>query len=457
MAERNESLAALIIEADAASGCSWAGLARRVNALGALQGLRLRYDYTAVNRWIKRGEQPRPPVPTLIAGALSERLGRRVTPGDFDMPDSESLDIRSLAYPADAAATVDTIADLGRADMRRRAIIKAPFVLAALAVPSRNWLLASLDELSDDRGIRQLGMSQVDGIRQMFRLFQEMDVMRGGGHGRVALIAYMNNYVLPLVKRERSAEPVQNALYEAAAEQAYLVGWMAYDDGRHGLAQRYLIQSLRLAQASGSAALGAHVLAGMADQAILLGHPREALMLTRAGQRGITADDSPACLSDLQVLEARAHATVGDSVAASRAVVQAEHTFRKVIPENEPEWARFIDPAYLFGEIANAFRDLGEPAQVERFGADSARDAKRQGRARRGALTSAALAVAEIQRGEVEAAAARGVQVIDMAAMVQSSRTKETVRDLARRLSRFGGVPAVEAFNTRAKLALGLG
>jgi hypothetical protein len=195
----------------------------------------------------------------------------------------------------------------------------------------------------------------------------------------------------------------------------------------------------------------------MADQAILLGHPREALMLARAGQRGITAEDSPACLSDLQVLEARAHATVGDTAAASRSVARAERTFLKVIPENEPEWARFIDPAYLFGEVANTFRDLGEPAQVERFGGDSARDAMRQGRARRGALTNAAMAVADLQRGEVEAAASRGVRVVDMASMVQSSRTLETVRDLARRLSRFAGVPAVEAFTTRAKLALGLG
>ncbi|MGC5022192.1 hypothetical protein [Micromonospora sp. DT47] len=48
---------------------------------------------------------------------------------------------------------------------------------------------------------------------------------------------------------------------------------MAYDDGEHGLAQRYLIQALRLAQASNSTALGAYVLAGMSDQANLLGHP----------------------------------------------------------------------------------------------------------------------------------------------------------------------------------------
>jgi len=35
-------------------------------------------------------------------------------------------------------------------------------------------------------------------------------------------------------------------------------------------------------------------------------------MLASAGQRGITATDSPACLADLQILEARAHASLRD-------------------------------------------------------------------------------------------------------------------------------------------------
>jgi len=39
----------------------------------------------------------------------------------------------------------------------------------------------------------------------------------------------------------------------------------------------HLMQSLRLAQASGDAMLAAHVLAGMSDQACMLGHPHEAL------------------------------------------------------------------------------------------------------------------------------------------------------------------------------------
>ncbi|KAA2248429.1 hypothetical protein F0L68_39835 [Solihabitans fulvus] len=54
---------------------------------------------------------------------------------------------------------------------------------------------------------------------------------------------------------------------------------MAFDNGEHSLAQRYLIQSLRLAQAAGSPELGAHVLAGLADQATLTGNPDQGVQL----------------------------------------------------------------------------------------------------------------------------------------------------------------------------------
>lgn len=451
MNSSNQALAALIHEA----GCSWAGLARRINDLGADEGLALRYDYTAVNRWVKRGEKPRAPVPALLARALSERLGRRVEPSDFGMAGEATLAARGLQYTDDPHTTVNTIIDLGRADVERSHIVRAPFVLAALGAPSRDWLLATLDETATERGPRQVGMRQVAGIREMFALFQDMDVMRGGGHARTALVEYMQSYVLPLLKREHE-QSVQQALYEAAAEQSYLVGWMAYDDGEHGLAQRYLIQALRLAQAAGSVALGAHVLAGMSDQANLLGHPREALMLARAGRRGLAEEDSPACLADLHILEARALAALGEATSASMAVTQAEQVFARVVPEDEPAWAKFIDGPYIFGEAAHCFRDLSQPSELERFANESAAGARRQGRARRGALSEAALSIADLDRANVEAAASRATRVVDLAASVNSSRAIETVRDLQRRLTHYGEVAEVQRFNSRASELLGL-
>lgn len=456
MSRPNEALASLIAEADARAGCSWAGLARRINDLGAAQGLALRYDYTAVHRWVKRGETPRHPVPSLLALALSEKLGgRRVDPAEFGMPDDTLLAARALDYPASPTAAVDTVIELGKADLLRRHVVQAPFVLTALAAPSRDWLVSALDGVIADSGPRKVGMRQVAGIREMFSLFQEMDVMRGGGHGRTALVEYMNSYVLPLTKAQHEPD-VQRAIYEAAAEQAYLVGWMAYDDGQHGLAQRYLIQSLRLADASGNSVLGAHVLAGMSDQANLLGHPREALMLARSGQRAITAKDSAACLADLYILEGRALAASNDRRAAQRAVAKAEEIFQHVVPENEPEWARFIDVPYIFGEAAHCFRDLGQPNPLERFASESAAAANQQGRARRGALSQAALAVGALHRKNVEAAAAISTHVVDLAGAVNSSRCIAAVRDLQQRLRPYSDVPEVEQFKARARGVLGL-
>ncbi|WP_433680644.1 hypothetical protein [Nocardia sp. CA-119907] len=449
MAEPNTTLAELITE----SGMSWAGLAKRVNNLGTDEGQALRYDYTAVGRWVKQGQKPRGITPTLICRVLSERLGRTIRPHDIGMEGMDSLAARGLQYSPDPEITLDTIRDLGAA--YSAGAFNAPFILAALAAPSRDWLLASFEELESERGPRVIGMKQVAGIRDMFSLFQEMDVMRGGGHARTALISYMNTTVIPLIRRDHQPD-VQAALYDAAAEQAYLIGWMAYDDGEHGLAQRYLIQALRLSQAAGNQVLGAHVLAGMSDQANLLGHSYEAVALARAGLHGITAHDSAACYADLGILEARALARLGDARAATKALNRAETTFNMIDQDNEPEWARFIDRAYFYGEAAQCFRDLQQPTEIDRFADLSIQECQAQRRARRGGLSQAAVAMAHIQRNDIDAAAENAKIVVRLTASVNSSRCLEAVTDLQRSLKPYASVQGVQEFNRDASQMLGL-
>ncbi|MGW4739145.1 hypothetical protein [Nocardia xishanensis] len=449
MAEPNSALAQLITE----SGMSWAGLAKRVNQLGRDEGQALRYNYTAVGRWVKNGQKPRGITPTLICRVISERLGRTVRPRDIGMEGMDSLASRGLEYSPDPDTTLETIQDLGTA--YTTGAFNAPFILAALSTPSRDWLLASLEELNSDRGPRAIGMQQVAGIREMFSLFQEMDVMRGGGHARTALISYMNTTVIPLIRREHEPD-VQTALYDAAAEQAYLIGWMAYDDGEHGLAQRYLIQALRLSQAAGNPVLGAHVLAGMSDQANLLGHSHEAVALARAGRHGITPAESAACYADLGILEARALARLGDTRAATKALSRAEATFSTIDHDDEPEWAKFIDRAYFYGEAAQCFRDMNQPTEIERFAQLSIQECLQQRRARRGSLSQAATAMAHIQRNDIDAAAARAKVVVQLTATVNSSRSLEAVSDLQRTLKPFASVPSVQDFNREASQLLGL-
>jgi hypothetical protein len=66
---------------------SHAGLAHRVNDLGARQGHTLRYDKSSVTRWIG-GRHPRGMAPYLIAEALSAKVGQPLSPADcsFTVP-----------------------------------------------------------------------------------------------------------------------------------------------------------------------------------------------------------------------------------------------------------------------------------------------------------------------------------------------------------------------------------
>ncbi|MEU4803003.1 helix-turn-helix domain-containing protein [Actinosynnema sp. NPDC023587] len=372
--------------------------------------------------------------------------------GAFEVGDAEtqgtqdrSLADLGLSYAASLPSTVEVVAELGRHDMERRTFLTgALFSVAASVAPSRDWLLATLDEAGAARG--KISSEQVEAIRRTFGVFQELDVMRGGGHAREQLSSYLTSQVVPLLRSNDPTTENGRALFEAAAEQLYLLGWMAFDNGEHSLAQRYLIQSLRLAQAAGSPELGAHVLAGLSDQATLTGNPDHAIQLAKAGRAGLAHGHSDACLADLWALQGRAEAAMGDAKAAARSVHLSETAFADVEPDTEPEWARFIDPAYLNGEYAHTFRDLQRPDEAAHFAGLSIAESERQNRARRGSMAQAALSRSAIDRHDLEAAASAGMAAAKLAATVKSSRSVEAVADLRNRLRDHRESPAVRDF-----------
>ncbi|MBF6512864.1 transcriptional regulator [Nocardia cyriacigeorgica] len=433
------------------AGLSNTELGRLVRERAAAQGdVHVLPDATAVRRWLDGGK-PRRPVPDLLADLISDRVGFRVT--TYDLGLGEPSGDRALIYHRSWSDALESVADLGRADVdRRKFLTAAPFAAIAGLGPSRDWLLNTLDQLPHDT--QPVRLDDIKGIRDMFSRFQEMDIFQGGGSGRMLLAAYMNEHVFPLLRRTHKAD-VQYELYSAAAEQTYLLGWMAFDNGEHGIAQRYLIQALRLAEESRDPALGAHVLAGMADQATLLGNPVEGRRLAQAGRHGLGTNASQACLADLWTLEARALAAVGDKTATVAAIAHAEQAFARVDSGTEPEWARFIDHAYVHGEIANAFRDIDQPAEASEHARKSIQCAKTQGRARRGAMSHAALAAAHLQQGDLEAAYAAGIRTVNLSKKVKSSRSMQAVRDVQHRLrATAADHPLVREFVERAQTAL---
>jgi hypothetical protein len=76
------------------AGVSRKGLARRVVEPGAARGVAgLNYDHSSVARWLA-GQQPREPVPELIAEVLTGLLQRRVMVADLGMaPSAVAADV----------------------------------------------------------------------------------------------------------------------------------------------------------------------------------------------------------------------------------------------------------------------------------------------------------------------------------------------------------------------------
>lgn len=129
----NTLLDALLDEA----GVSNAGLAAHVNRAGRAGGLTLRYEHTAVARWLK-GQRPRGQVPDLICEVLATRLRRQVTLDDigFGVPGGP---LPAVGSPL--SGFVERAAALWRSDEQQRPhIVAAPAVTGTPAVmPVWEW------------------------------------------------------------------------------------------------------------------------------------------------------------------------------------------------------------------------------------------------------------------------------------------------------------------------------
>jgi hypothetical protein len=137
---------------------------------------------------------------------------------------------------------------------------------------------------------------------------------------------------------------------------------------------------------------------------------------------------------------------LGDRAAAQRSVLESQRAAGRINHGDESEWAKFIDPAYLNGEYANAFRDIEQTDQMEAFATTSAHEAAKQNRARRGSLAHATLARTALARRDLEAAAASATTTVQLAVTVRSARSVEAVADLRQRLAPHVDSPAVANF-----------
>ncbi|MFK0103252.1 hypothetical protein [Streptomyces sp. NPDC091217] len=367
MADRNARLAALMQEAD----FSHKSLARAVVAAAARSGENITCDHTYVTRWLK-GSIPRGDMPQYIADAIGRKLGRQLTIDEIGMGDAAVSAVRpelGLDFSDKPESTVKTVADLWRADLAdAETLVRALPDSGAWNAASLRWIVAPPDGELTRTGNRTVGIVDVDMVRSTTEAFSMLDGKFGGGHARRALIQYLHTDVRPMLDGTYS-DAVGKQLHSAVAEALLLAGFMSYDSGLHGIAQRYFVQALRMSQAAGDRLLGSSILSAMSHQATFLGRYRDAATLARAAYTGPVGGLGPRMAAHHLAMEARALARLGEDRSCDLALVAAERTLSQRTEDSDPPYMMYFDDIELAAEIGHCFRDLGRSAEATERGA----------------------------------------------------------------------------------------
>ncbi|WP_346010637.1 hypothetical protein [Streptomyces sp. SID5910] len=348
------------------------------------------------------------------------------------LQDSALLD---AAYPASPDDAIQTVRQLWRADLNQYdPLLTAEPSEPAWSEASLRWLVAPEPGIPRQRseGAR-VSLGDVAAIKTTADMFAQLDDQFGGDHARRALIQYLSNDVAPLL-RGRYTEQVGRALFSTVAEATLLAGWMSYDACHHGLAQRYFLQALRLAQDANDRRLAGSILSAMSHQATFLGRYTQAATLARAALMGISPVATPTLRAQFHAMEARALARTGDVAACEAALSAATKALESRNNEDEPEWISYFDGAELAAEAAHCFRDVNSARRAVAH----AENAMSGSHVRSDFFATMVLADAHLRAGDVEEACRVALDALDLGEQLKSARCVSYLAEFRRNLSAFG-------------------
>ncbi|MFJ8750644.1 regulator [Streptomyces sp. NPDC102441] len=392
------------------------------------------------DEWVGRGEPPE-----RVNGATGLPSPR--TPAEGQGPRAphglhQANGAGTLQVPGAPGLTHGAGANGARAGATRGPVPSRP----SAPVPP---LLGVPRQRQTERGAGQrVGSGDVAALRSVGELFRTLDNAYGGGHARQALVRYLEHEAEPML-RGSYGETLGRRLFSAVADLTRLAGWTSYDIAAHGLAQRYFVQALRLAQAAGDRAYGAFVLITMSRQAVYLGHGREAVQLARVAQQGIGSSAPPVVMALLHSVEARGHGVLGETRPCVAGLVRAERALGISRPGDDvPHWARYFDEAQLADEFGHCHRDL-QQYRVAAQHAERSLQLRAPAYARSRLFCRVVLASARLGLGELDQACLLGAEAAQQAAEMRSVRATEYVRDFERRLEPYRDAVAVRGYRDR--------
>ncbi|MBF6133532.1 hypothetical protein IU501_11025 [Nocardia otitidiscaviarum] len=331
-----------------------------------------------------------------------------------------------------------------RSDVEHRRFIQnSAYAIAVYPAASMRWMTLPGPEHPVSAGSsRRVGQTDVDAVRTMATAFRDLDNKVGGGKVRPTIVQYLHSSVAPLL-RGSYPEHIGRQLFGSTAELVRLAGWAAYDQEEHGLAQRYLIQALRLARAANDAGLSAEILAAMSHQATYVGRPGDAIDLARVAQIAARGAGLPALESECHMVEAHGHAARQDIASCTSSLSTAERAFDRADTTRQPDWLTYFDGAYLSAKAAHCFRELGDSTRTAQLAEQSL---KMSGGYQRGRAFNLTLLASAIVPTDPREAVRIGRSALGIAEDLESKRSLSYLRDLRYRLQPFAGIVDVAEF-----------
>ncbi|MFI6603009.1 transcriptional regulator [Nonomuraea sp. NPDC050536] len=297
------------------------------------------------------------------------------------------------------------------------------------------------------RGTRPVQMDDVQILKDARKRYEQMYRRVGGVPVRPRIVAFLNTSVTPLLKGGHD-DRVGRELFRAAGGLVALAGFCAYDSDRQALSQRYLFHALRMAKASGNLAFGGYVVALLANQAMSRARYRYVIQYCETALRGARGHLSPALVTDLHTLQAKAYARVGDRASCHAHLRRSEVTASRIRHDEEPPETGYVQPGLLECQHAEALRRLGDLMAAQEYAEEALRSSDGchlRGQTHR--LATLALVLAE--RGELDQAAATAEIMLERAEGMESGRIAERIGTVAAALRAFDARP-VREFLARA-------
>ncbi|WP_078942208.1 transcriptional regulator [Streptomyces griseus] len=413
--------------------------AQAINKVGTEHGTPKQYRAPSVHQWMSGGI-PREDARSLILEAFARRLGRPVTHTEAGFPPPER---RKGA----ADSTVDGIIDLGRLDMdpSRRGVLGVALFSVALTVPEWPDVVGRMEAAQGGRRTR-IGMSDVHTVSAMTEQLSSMDDQFGGRTARPLAATFLVNTVAPFL-RVPGPEDVRKAMMSAASDLCYLTGYMAVDEGLHGLAQRYYLKALELAGASEDHLTYCTTLRGMSVQAVDLGQGPTAKRLADSAAAS-SPQAGPRMRAFLAGQQAHAAAQIGDRRSALLYLQEAEAAMDKA--ESGAKVFGSYDPASLNYHTSQVRYEIGDMRGAVAALQESDRlryNVYRRTRVKERAI----LAERQLSVGHLEAACETWGLALDDYPLVNSGRIDKRMTDMFTLIRPHVRNQAAQALNERAR------